>query len=37
MVNKFMYIHNDDTQNTPSVDYYQQLKRLDNQLNELTN
>ena len=34
MADKLMYIPND---NTPSVDYYYWLKRLDTQLNEPTN
>ena len=32
-----MYILNNDTQITPSEDYNYWLKRLDTQLNELTN
>ena len=35
MADKLMYIFNDDTQN--SVDYNLWLKRLDTQLNKLTN
>ena len=37
MVYKLMYITNNDTQYYISVDYNQWLKRLDTQLNELTN
>ena len=37
MANKLTYILNDYTQNTPSVDYSQWLKRLNIQLNEPTN
>ena len=37
MAKKFMYIPNDDTQNTPSVDYNLWSKRLDTQLNKQTN
>ena len=37
MTDKLMYIPNDYTKKYPSVDYNQQLKRLDTQLNELTN
>ena len=33
MANTLMYIPNNDTQITPSVDYNQLLKRLDTQLN----
>ena len=36
MADKLMYIHIDDIQITPSVDYNQWLKRLDCQLNEPT-
>ena len=34
MADKLMYIFNDDTQNTPSVDYNQQLEGLDTQLSK---
>ena len=37
MADKLTYILNDYTQNTPSVDYSQWLKRLNIQLNEPTN
>ena len=37
MADKLMYIPNDYTQNTPSVDLDQWLKRLNNQLNKPTN
>ena len=37
MIDKLMYIPNDDIQNYPSVDYNMQLKRIDNQLIEPTN
>ena len=37
MANTLMYIPNNNTQITPSVDYNQLLKRLDTQLNEPTN
>ena len=37
MTKKFMYIPNDDTQNTPSVDYNLWSKRLYTQLNKQTN
>ena len=37
MADKFMYIPNDDTQSTLSVDEDKWLKRLNNQLNEPTN
>ena len=36
MADKSIYLPNDDTQYTPSVDYNQWLKRLDTQLNEPT-
>ena len=36
MADEFMYIPNDDTQITPSVDNNKWLKRLDTQLNEPT-
>ena len=36
MADKLMYISNNDTQNTPSVDYKELLKRLDTQLNKPT-
>ena len=36
MADKFIYIHNDNLQITPSVDY-KCLKRLDTELNEPTN
>ena len=34
MADKLIYISNDDTQFTPSVDYNKWLKRLDTQLND---
>ena len=37
MYDKFMYIPNTVTQNYPSVDYNQWLKRSDTQLNKPTN
>ena len=37
MTDKLMYISNDDTQNYPSVEYNQWLKRLYTKLNEPTN
>ena len=37
MTNKFMYKPNDDTQNAPSVDYSQWLKRFDTQTKEPNN
>ena len=37
MANKLMYIPNDDTQITPSVDKNYWLKRFDTQLNKPTN
>ena len=37
MANKLMYIPNEDTQNIPSVDKNQWLKRVNTQLNETTN
>ena len=37
MADKLLYIHNDDTQITPSIDYNLFLKRLYTQLNEPTN
>ena len=37
MDNKLMYIQNDDTKNTRSVDYIWWLKRLDTQLDKPTN
>ena len=37
MAGKLMYIPNDYTQNNPSIDYNQWLKRLDTRLNEQTN
>ena len=36
MADKFVYISNDHTQNTPSVDENKWLKRLNTQLNEST-
>ena len=35
MVDKLIYIPNDDTQNYPFVDYNYRLKHLDTQLNEV--
>ena len=37
MTNKFMYKPNDDTQNAPSVDYSQWLKRFATQIKEPNN
>ena len=37
MAGKLMYILNDNTQNYPSVDYNEWLKRLDTQLNKPNN
>ena len=37
MADKFMFIPNDNTQITPSIDYTWWSKRLDTQLIELTN
>ena len=37
MTDKSMYIQNEATQNTPSVDYNQWLKRVDTELNDQNN
>ena len=37
MADKLMYIHKDDAQNNPSVEYNQWLKRLDTQPNDPNN
>ena len=37
MADQFMYIPNDDTQNTRTEDLNQWLKRLNTQVNETTN